>query len=69
MSLKLLPNEPVVEFLEQFRRVSCWCNVQLPESKYTTVVVNNMHTQLIERLVAIKYSNLAQLISSASRVE
>ena len=69
MSLKQLLNELIVEFLEHFRRMRSRCSVLLPEFECAMTVVNNMHPQLRERLVAIQYFNLAQLISWASRVE
>ena len=69
MSFRKLPNELVVDFLEQFRRVRSRYSVQLPESDYATAAMNNMHPQLRERLVAIEYLDLAQLLSRASRVK
>ena len=59
----------MAEFLKQFRKVRSWCSVHLSESEYGTTMVNNMHPQLRERLVAIEYLDLAQLTSRASRVE
>ena len=59
MSLSQLPNELVTEFLERFKRVRSRCNVQLLESEYAMATVNNMHPQLKERLIAIKYSKFA----------
>ena len=43
--------------------------MQLLESEDATTTMNNMHLQLRERLVPIKYSNLAKLTSQASKVE
>ena len=43
--------------------------MQLPKFKYAIATVNNMHPQLKEKLVAIKYLDLAQLLSRASKVE
>ena len=64
-----MPNEPVAEFLERFRQVRSRCCVQLLEFECATAVMNIMHLQLRERLVATEYSDLAQLTSRASRVE
>ena len=41
----------------------------LPESECATTAMNNMHPQLKEKLVAIEYSDLAQLSSRASKLE
>ena len=58
-SLSRSLNELVAEFLDRFRRLRSQCSVQLLESQCVTIAVNNMHPQLRERLVAIKYSDLA----------
>ena len=68
MSIRQLSIEPVA-ILEQFRRMRSCCSVHLPESKCDMAAVNNIHLQLRERLVAIEYSDLAQLSSRASKVE
>ena len=61
MSLRQLPNEQVAEFLEQFKGLRSRCKVQLLEPECVMAVVNNMHTELRERLVTIEYSDLTQL--------
>ena len=52
MSLKQLPNKPAMELLERFRKVRSRCNAELPKSECAITVVNNMHPQLRERLIA-----------------
>ena len=59
----------MADFLKQFRRIRSRCSILLLESECATIAMNNMHPQLRDRLVAIEYSDLAQLLYRASRVE
>ena len=43
LSIKQQANELVIEFLEGLRKVNGKCSVQLPETKYASIAMNNMN--------------------------
>ena len=69
LSIKQQADEPVIEFLERFRRVKRKCSVQLPENECTSIAVKNMNPQLRQKLIGSEYYSLAQLSWKAARVE
>ena len=69
LGIKQQANEPVIEFLEIFRRVKGKCNVQLSEPECASIAMNNMNLQLREKLIISEYCDLAQLSWKATQVE
>ena len=61
LGIKLQANDPVIEFLERFRRVKGKCSVQLSKVKFASIEINNMNSQLREKLNISEYGDLAQL--------
>ena len=53
----------------RFIKLRSKCNIKLPEADYAMIAIGNMHPLLRKRLIALKYKNLNQLITKASRME
>lgn len=51
-------DESDTKFLEQFKWMRSKCNVNFPKSKYKTITIGNMATQLRERLLTKDYVDL-----------
>ena len=59
VGIKQQVNKPVIEFLERFRRVKGKFYVQLSETEYASIAMNNMNPQLREKLTVSEYCDLA----------
>ena len=61
LSIKQQANEPMIEFVERFKKVKGKHSVQLPDAKCAFIAINNMNPQLREKLIVSEYCDLAQL--------
>ena len=59
LDIKQQANEPMMVFLERFGRVKGKCSVQLLEAECASIVMNNMNSQLREKLIVLEYCDLA----------